>query len=483
MRWLLVLLLVSLPLSLAASHNTCRGRAWYAEQVAEILRTSALGAHIAIDVLAPPSDAAGGYSTWFRENGEKMMTPASNTKLLTIGTSFLQLDHNATATTELIWSSNNDSSSSLCVACGGDPSFTEADMADLAQQLSQKKVSFSSLAVQPRYPSPEFTQSWMWEDITADYGAHPAQGCLVNEGAYTVTINASTPLGQPPIVTFSSPAVAEAIDFRNLAVTVSVGAALSVGYQMGAGPLIISGGVQQFTSQTYTFAAPNSNDFFARMFQYYLRQYNVLSSDSSFTLEGVCPSSSSSSTFSLVHSSAPFWQLWNFTFQNSDNLYAETFARTLGYPNGGPQGGTSALDLGLTVITQTLQANDIGGNWQLWDGSGVSCKNLIQPQTLTDLLLLMHGRSDFDLWLHLLPVGCESGTLSTRFCTPPTKGNVFAKTGTVTGVSALSGYAFTPYSSQPFIFSTFVNNAYYGGTAQRQIIDAVVSLLFSVEHC
>ena len=44
-------------------------------------------------------------------------------------------------------------------------------------------------------------------------------------------------------------------------------------------------------------------------------------------------------------------------------------------------------------------------------------------------------------WISLLPVGGQDGTLSTRFADRAATGRIHAKTGSLSHVSALSGYA------------------------------------------
>jgi D-alanyl-D-alanine carboxypeptidase/D-alanyl-D-alanine-endopeptidase (penicillin-binding protein 4) len=76
------------------------------------------------------------------------------------------------------------------------------------------------------------------------------------------------------------------------------------------------------------------------------------------------------------------------------------------------------------------------------DGSGLSAKNRIPPQTLNALLMVARTSPRFTPLLNGLPIAGETGTLANRFVTKPTKraaGYVRAKTGTLTGVTSLSG--------------------------------------------
>jgi D-alanyl-D-alanine carboxypeptidase/D-alanyl-D-alanine-endopeptidase (penicillin-binding protein 4) len=75
-----------------------------------------------------------------------------------------------------------------------------------------------------------------------------------------------------------------------------------------------------------------------------------------------------------------------------------------------------------------------------------------------------------------LPVGGMDGSLSERFLNSPAAGLIHAKTGTLSHVSALSGYGQT-LSGKRFVFSIFCNN--YNLPAGKVIpaIDAIMRLL------
>lgn len=80
-------------------------------------------------------------------------------------------------------------------------------------------------------------------------------------------------------------------------------------------------------------------------------------------------------------------------------------------------------------------------NYVIADGSGVSLYNYISPNAL--LMLLRHAyrnKTIFDALYPALPIAGVDGTLANRMKGTSAENNVHAKTGTVTGVSTLSGY-------------------------------------------
>ena len=101
------------------------------------------------------------------------------------------------------------------------------------------------------------------------------------------------------------------------------------------------------------------------------------------------------------------------------------------------------------------------------DGSGLSRHNLVTPTALVQVLSAMHSQSDASKWMELLPLAGRTGTLSRRFIGTPLEGVLRAKTGTVSGVSALSGYV------NGCTFSMVVNNAPVHSTVLRAGLDDI----------
>jgi D-alanyl-D-alanine carboxypeptidase/D-alanyl-D-alanine-endopeptidase (penicillin-binding protein 4) len=131
----------------------------------------------------------------------------------------------------------------------------------------------------------------------------------------------------------------------------------------------------------------------------------------------------------------------------SDNDSAETLHWLSAAKNGGPANWRTAATHSRTTLRQ-LGINITG--WRIVDGSGLSRRNLLTGDGLTDLLLkaLLPENPNLNSILAegLLPLGGKEGTLKTRFQQNRSKCAakfVEAKTGSLYDTISLAGYART----------------------------------------
>jgi D-alanyl-D-alanine carboxypeptidase/D-alanyl-D-alanine-endopeptidase (penicillin-binding protein 4) len=125
--------------------------------------------------------------------------------------------------------------------------------------------------------------------------------------------------------------------------------------------------------------------------------------------------------------------------KNSDNLYAESMFYQLASAAGAhPAKASHARN----QVKKTLSRAGVTGQYKIADGSGLSLYNYVTPLLLTKLLIYAYRKPGIirDLYVSL-PIAGEDGTLKKRMKDSPAHINVRAKTGTVTGVSSLAGYA------------------------------------------
>ncbi|MGV2829429.1 D-alanyl-D-alanine carboxypeptidase/D-alanyl-D-alanine endopeptidase [Myxosarcina sp. GI1(2024)] len=153
----------------------------------------------------------------------------------------------------------------------------------------------------------------------------------------------------------------------------------------------------------------------------------------------------------------------------SNNAYADILLRYLG----GSQSVVDALSsLGI----------DTNG-YRLRDGSGLSRNNLITPRTLVSTLRAMSDARGKEVFFASLPVAGVSGTLKNRLRGSTAEGSVHAKTGTLRGVRALSGYIDHPEYGN-LVFSIITNQPQnQSGATVVAAIDEIVLRLSTMSSC
>ena len=119
-------------------------------------------------------------------------------------------------------------------------------------------------------------------------------------------------------------------------------------------------------------------------------------------------------------------------------------------------------------------ARSLGATVKLADGSGLSRSNRAAPREVAHLLDGVRDETGFTSLYKSLPVAGRDGTLATRMRNGRARGRCHAKTGTLTGVSALSGYC-TTRSGRTLVFSVLMNNA--NVYTARDIQDRVANTL------
>ncbi|MEM8486614.1 MAG: D-alanyl-D-alanine carboxypeptidase/D-alanyl-D-alanine-endopeptidase [Bacteroidota bacterium] len=184
----------------------------------------------------------------------------------------------------------------------------------------------------------------------------------------------------------------------------------------------------------------------------------------------------------LSHHSPPLSEMIVILNKESQNLYAELLIRTLGIhmPVPGLESDDSSAERGLKVANETHgRARVDTSRIKLLDGSGLSRMNLVTADMTANLLAYMWDHKDTRVqqaYYDSMPVGGVDGTLEDRFRRSPTYRNVRAKTGTLTGASALSGYV-SSAAGTPLLFVIMCNNYTVKTSAVRRTQNALVTLL------
>lgn len=156
------------------------------------------------------------------------------------------------------------------------------------------------------------------------------------------------------------------------------------------------------------------------------------------------------------------------TNKASQNLHAELLLRRIGRVSGG-----GSIGDGLKRVEGMMASAGVPRTaWDLSDGSGMSTYNRVTPRAMVTLLRWAQAQPWGARWIATLPVGGVDGTLSRRFRDTPLAGKIHAKTGTLSGVSALAG-TMTAASGQVLTFALYANDN-PDGTSATPAMDAAL---------
>lgn len=160
--------------------------------------------------------------------------------------------------------------------------------------------------------------------------------------------------------------------------------------------------------------------------------------------------------------------------KESDNLYAESMFYQIGAASGNqPATAHSAR----SVMNRLIEKVGLDPKrYNIADGSGLSLYNYVTAEL--EVRMLRYAFKNNNIYLHLhpsLPQAGTDGTLRKRMTSPFTQGNVYAKTGTLSGISSLAGYC-TAANGHRLAFA-IINQGLLHGRNGRSFQDRVCTIL------
>lgn len=427
---------------------------------------------VVIETLGP------GATRLYARDPQHLFIPASNVKLLTTAAALTQLGPQYRLRTLVYGVGTAPQLQQLRIVGQGDPSLTPAQLQDLAQDLRSRGIRqieqligddsyFQGSAVPP---------TWAWEDLQAGYGA-PVNSLILNQNLLEFNLWPQA-LGQPLRVAGLE---AGPWQIHNTSVTVAATAPefVAVGRELHQ-PLIRISGQLRVGAAPEPVAVPvlHPAQHFLQQFRQILQaaQISVGQTQVTTTGQGLPGQAWAEIT------SPPLAALLGDTNRDSNNLYAEALLKTLGATQA-HSSTASTTESGVQVLQATLTQLGIDAqSYLLVDGSGLSRQNLASPEALVQTLQAMATRPHFGVYRASLAIAGKNGTLASRLLNTPAQGALWAKTGSLRGVAALSGYL-NPPNFPPLVFSILVNQAQLPPATVRQAIDEIVLLLTRLQPC
>ncbi len=443
-----------------------------ASNINDTIINSDLTANMGIKVVSLQSG-----KTLYSLNSDHLFTPASNNKLYTASAALHYLSPQFKFQTS-VWINITYKDSThvprLVLEGGGDPDLYLPELDLIAKKISQNIQSIDTLFIDNTlFDDVHFGPGWMWDDGSDWYFAH-INAMTFNDNCVDILVVPGA-IGEKPIVSLNpdtkyviinneAVTVEDTIDFKELKIERR--------WWENSNIIEISGELMKAAgAEIYYRNVENPALFTGTVLAGILNQLNT-------KVKTVVVEGRKSSTMIPIytHYSKPFSNsLINF-LKTTDNLSGELYVKMIGHTVTGQQGNWDSGMLAIKTFLNDKVKIDTT-KMKMVDGSGLSRYNLTSPDQLTKLLKYVY--SDFyynSEFIAALPSIGDEGTLKDRMQLIEDKNSIRAKTGSLAGISCLSGYAFTK-SGEPLVFSIMMNGYIGDHDPYRQLQDDICEIL------
>ncbi|GAA2262044.1 D-alanyl-D-alanine carboxypeptidase/D-alanyl-D-alanine-endopeptidase [Streptomyces amakusaensis] len=431
------------------------------------------------------ADAVTGERLYQRAGGDRLM-PASNTKLLTSAAAMALLGPEYRYTTDVLASGTRNGSrldGDLHLRGSGDPTTLPKDYDALAAEVAAsgiRRVSGRIVADDTRFDAQRLGRGWAGDDESSYYSAQTSALTVApdtdyDSGTVVVEVAPGAKPGDRPKVTVTPRTDYVQVDLTDSA-TVATGqpGTLGIDRRHGSNTITVSGNVPVGASATKKWVTVwEPTGYAAAVFADALDRHGVRVKKDEALLGGATPADARPVA---SHSSMPLRELMVPFMKLSNNMHAEALTKTIGYE----KAGRGSWGAGLAAIGDHLRAQGLAtGTLRQVDGSGLGRMNVVPAEQFARLLLAVRAAPWYADWYAALPVACgpdraTGGTLRTRMCGTPAALNTRAKTGSLTGASALSGYV-KDAGGRELVYSIVLNN--YLTSSVKSVEDAIVVTL------
>jgi D-alanyl-D-alanine carboxypeptidase/D-alanyl-D-alanine-endopeptidase (penicillin-binding protein 4) len=406
--------------------------------------------------------------TLYSLNAGQFMVPASNQKILTTAVAAERLGWDFRFTTRVLATGPLDDDGTILgdvvVVGNGDPTINPRhperwrafdEWAAALRARGVKIINGSLIGDDNAFAEPGWGVGWAWDNLQYGYGAPPS-ALQYNENQVEVMIGPGMSADTRAIISTSPYGSGLVVDYDVSTIASGEETRIDIARIPGTAFLRVRGQIAEGAKPvTLTASVDNPTRFYLAALREALARYGIFVAGGIADVDDLrAPPVLDAATELLVDRSPPLTEIIDVTMKWSRNIYAETLLLATAQP-GEPATGIS----GLEQMSETL------GTWGVVpdvylsrDGSGLSRYNYVTADALTRLLTyLLNDAKHAEPFQSALPVAGVSGSLAARMKGTPAEGRVFAKTGTLSNVRTLSGYA-TTLDGDTIVFSMMANN-------------------------
>jgi serine-type D-Ala-D-Ala carboxypeptidase/endopeptidase (penicillin-binding protein 4) len=412
-------------------------------QIAQTANKDLLGAaplqtaHVGISIYEPATN-----KYWYDHQGDKYFTPASNTKIATCYAAMKYLGDSLAGLKYVTLGKDNNKD--IWIGATGDPTLLHPDFVKqpVIEFLKKDTSVLFVLATNNQWNENALGSGWSWDDYEASY--------MAERSLFPIYGNVIRFYGD-----------AEGFNIFPNSVELAFGG-------VGDQPVNYS-----FKNNKYSFSRAKDKNIFLWKDSDKELEYAAIpfiTSDGKTIeflkdiIQGLKLSVSSNVSLSnpSVIYSQPTDSVLKPMMHRSDNFFAEQLLLMVSNEILGIMNDEKIIDAILKTDFNNLPQKP---GWV--DGSGLSRYNLFTPQDLVSILNKMKNEFGMERVKGIFPTGGQ-GTLANYYSTDSTY--IYAKTGTLSGVVALSGYLHTKKGKE-LIFSVLVNNHQASGTEVRRAVE------------
>lgn len=420
-------------------------------------------------------------------NAGRLMMPASNMKILTVAAAAETLGWDFRYKTTLETTApiaDGVLDGDLIVRGTGDPTMNTrgargdavlAQFADALKSAGIREIRGRVIGDDQAFDDEGIGPGWAWDYLEAGYAA-PSGALQFNENTASLIITPGAAAGTPPVVTLTPGTGLTTISH---AVTTQAGTEDSIQYRRRIdAPIIeVSGSIPAGGSPIRrNVAVANPTLFFAQAVKDGLAARGIATAGAAADLDDVAAELVKGGERRVLFTleSPPLREIAAVLMKVSQNLYAETFLKTLGTASGGLGTTPGGRGVARRVLASWGIADD---SYVMSDGSGLSRYNYVAPEMVIAVLQRMYRDAKHrDPFIATLPIAGRDGTISTRMRRTRAEGNAVAKTGSISNVRSLSGYVRTR-DGEMLVFAILANDFVIPPTTVTYIADLAVEIL------
>lgn len=404
--------------------------------------------------------------TLFEKNPRRLYIPASNNKILTAAAALICLGPEYRYETHVLTDGrieNGTLKGNLIIRGTGDPSNSTqfhpekpfATFTDWAAKLKERgihAIDGGIIGDTAAFDENKFGKGWEWDDLVQGYAA-PISPLQFNDNSMTIEIEPRARTGSPARIRVSP--LAHYLAIENSTVTEEKDSYRPLRIKPGDSieSIVISGSLSpKEPVRTRTVAVQSPVRYYLSALKHALSGQGI---DTLFCdIRELKNYASPALSLQWTHFSPELSEILKPMLKESQNLYAETLTRTLGFS----RLGKGTFDKGKMIVEETLEQMGVAkGSYSYADASGLSRLNLASAETLVRILKYMYGHRFFDSFYDALSVAGVDGTLENRLKGTKAQNNLHAKTGTIANVSTISGYVQSS-DGEMLAFSMIANN-------------------------